>query len=105
MYIALNLITGHEDGGYPNEAHAKEASKNLQKEYPYLGEWRVFKVKEGYFSISRNKEFHANNTELLTEMNKLRSFCPIENIEIHQPTNKLTMVPPIKSAAELAEEK
>ena len=104
MYIALNLITGHEDGGYPNKAQAKKAGEYLQEQFPYLGEWRVFKVRDGYFKSQRNKEFWANNDELLTEINKLLSFCPTENIQVHQPTNKLTVVPPLKSAAEVCED-
>ena len=93
MWIALNLITGHEDGGYPDKEAAGIAGKWLEEQYPYLGEWRVFKVRDGYFKLDRGREFHANNDELLTEINKLRSFCPIENIGVHQPANKLKIVP------------
>jgi hypothetical protein len=80
MYLAMNEITGHEDGGYLNSRDAIESAKLLMERYPNLGAWKIVEAPPGYFRTRRQKEFHANNVEILEEINDLLGKCPRDNL-------------------------
>ena len=79
-YLAVNEITGHEDGGYYNSRDAIASAKSLMKRYPNLGQWKVVEAPPGYFRVHRGQEFHANNVEILEELNALLGKCPRDNL-------------------------
>ena len=80
MYLAMNEITGHEDGGYNNSRDAIESAKLLMERYPNLGQWKIIEAPPGYFRANRGQEFHANNVEILEELNALLGKCPRDNL-------------------------
>ena len=80
MYLAINEITGHEDGGYAQTRDAVDAAKGLMRDYPNLGRWKVVQAPPGYFKTQREKEFHANNSKLLNELNTQLGKCPRDNL-------------------------
>jgi len=80
MYLAMNEITGHEDGGYNNSRDAIESAKLLMKRYPNLGTWKIVEAPPSYFKKHREQEFHANNVKLLEELDALLGKCPRDNL-------------------------